>query len=223
MISFSRRHLPHYDLKRSTYFVTACLAGSIPAAGLHNIRRRKAELAGRACPTDVSPTCWRSQAQSESFEISEDWLDSGSGSQWLKDQRLAAIVRDELLRDAGDRYALHAYVIMPSHFHCVFTPGPHWDAGSIGGEASRGSPRSAIVRLIKGRSALACNRVLRRVGAFWQNESYDRVVRDSQEFEQFVNYVEFNPVKAGLCRRPEEWEFSSASRTGFSLSEKPTG
>jgi REP element-mobilizing transposase RayT len=61
------------------------------------------------------------------------------------------------------------------------------------------------------------------VGAFWQNESYDRVVRDSQEFEQFVNYVEFNPVKAGLCRRPEEWEFSSARKTGFSLSEKPTG
>jgi REP element-mobilizing transposase RayT len=112
---------------------------------------------------------------------------------------------------------------MPSHFHCVFTPGPHWDAGSIGGESRRLSPRSAIVRLIKGRSGLACNRVLRRVGAFWQNESYDRVVRDSQEFEQFVNYVEFNPVKAGLCRRPEEWEFSSASRTGFSLSEKPTG
>jgi REP element-mobilizing transposase RayT len=52
--------------------------------------------------------------------------------------------------------------------------------------------------------------MLRREGAFWQSESYDRVVRDEEEFEQVVQYVEFNPVKAGLCRQSEEWEFSSA-------------
>lgn len=224
MISFRRRHLPHYDLRGSTYFVTACLAGSIPARGLINLRTQAKELARRPCPAGVSPDAWRSKSQSEAFELSEDWLDGRPAAQWLKDRRLAAIVRDELLQHAGDAYELHAYVVMPSHFHCVFTPRSGWGGGRNSLEERRVSPRSAILRLIKGRSAQACNRVLRRTGAFWQSESYDRVVRDEEEFGQFVKYVEFNPVKAGLCKRPEEWEFSSArSRTGFSLSEFMTG
>lgn len=220
MVSFRRRHLPHYDVNGSTYFVTACLAGSIPARGLLGLRKQTEEIARRRCPAGVSPEEWRSKGQAEAFELSEDWLDERPAAKWLKDRRLAAIVRDELLRNAGDSYELHAYVVMPSHFHCVFTPGPGWGEVQNAVEGRWLSPRSAILRLIKGRTAQACNRVLRRTGAFWQSESYDRVVRDAEEFERFVNYVEFNPVKAGLCLRPQEWDFSSArSRTGFSLSE----
>jgi hypothetical protein len=34
---FRRRRLPHWDLSGATYFITACLAGSIPAQGLLDI------------------------------------------------------------------------------------------------------------------------------------------------------------------------------------------
>jgi|APCry1669189000_1035189.scaffolds.fasta_scaffold15997_1 REP element-mobilizing transposase RayT len=212
MISFSRRHLPHYDAKGSTYFVTACLAGSIPTTGLHAIRRRSEDSARGRCPVGVSPSDWKSRVQAESFELSEDWLDVRPATQWLKDRRLASIVRDEMMRHAGVTYVLHAYVVMPSHFHCVFTPVAQRAAVQEPMPIGRRAPRSAIMRSIKGNSALACNRVLRREGAFWQSESYDRVVRDEEEFERVVQYVENNPVKAGLCRRPEDWEFSSARR-----------
>jgi hypothetical protein len=210
VICFSRRHLPHYDTKGSTYFVTACLAGSIPTTGLLAIRRRSEESARSPRPVGVSPIERKSRLQAESFELSEDWLDTRPVTQWLKDRRLAAIVREELLRQAGIAYVLHAYVVMPSHFHCVFTPIVKRIAAPTTTPRKSESPRSAIMRSIKGRSALACNRMLRREGAFWQSESYDRVVRDEEEFEQVVQYVEFNPVKAGLCRQSEEWEFSSA-------------
>ena len=43
-----------------------------------------------------------------------------------------------------------------------------------------------------------------------QDESYDRWVRDPKEFGKIAQYIEFNPVAAGLVQRPEEWPWSSA-------------
>jgi hypothetical protein len=56
------------------------------------------------------------------------------------------------------------------------------------------------------------NRMLNRQGQFWQEEYHDRYIRDEQHLECSVRYIEMNPVKAGLCRSPEDWPFSSAWR-----------
>ena len=37
---------------------------------------------------------------------------------------------------------------------------------------------------------------------FWQNESYDHIVRDDFEYERMVRYVLENPRKAGLGEWP---------------------
>jgi REP element-mobilizing transposase RayT len=39
---------------------------------------------------------------------------------------------------------------------------------------------------------------------------FDRYIRNSAHYERTVLYIENNPVKAKLCRAPEEWPFSSA-------------
>src|ERR1019366_7977568 len=44
----------------------------------------------------------------------------------------------------------------------------------------------------------------------WQDESYDRLVRNDTEFERIVHYIERNPVTAGLVGIPEEFPWSSA-------------
>jgi hypothetical protein len=44
---------------------------------------------------------------------------------------------------------------------------------------------------------------------FWQDESYDRWVRDAREFERIASYIEMNPVSAGLCASPEDFRWSS--------------
>ena len=46
--------------------------------------------------------------------------------------------------------------------------------------------------------------------SFWQDESYDRLVRDGAEFQRIERYIEWNPVKAGLVARPEDFPWSSA-------------
>jgi putative transposase len=47
---------------------------------------------------------------------------------------------------------------------------------------------------------------------FWQDESYDRLVRDGTEFERIRRYIEYNPVRAGLVATPAAYPWSSAGR-----------
>ncbi len=69
----------------------------------------------------------------------------------------------------------------------------------------------AITRRVKSFSAKQANEILERTGErFWQDESYDRWVRCPKEFGKIVQYIEFNPVAAGLVERPEDWPWSSA-------------
>lgn len=65
-----------------------------------------------------------------------------------------------------------------------------------------------ILRLIKGSTARECNKILNRSGSFWQQESYDHVVRDHIELLRIVEYVINNPVKASLCEKWEDWKWS---------------
>jgi putative transposase len=49
---------------------------------------------------------------------------------------------------------------------------------------------------------------------FWQEESYDRRVRDGQEFERIRHYIEWNPVRAGLVCEARDYPWSSAEAAG---------
>ena len=55
------------------------------------------------------------------------------------------------------------------------------------------------------------NRLLGRTGRpFWQEESFGHWVRSAQELQDLIEYVENNPVKAGLVGAKEQWRWSSA-------------
>jgi hypothetical protein len=42
---------------------------------------------------------------------------------------------------------------------------------------------------------------------------WDRYIRDESHYQRVVDYIHQNPVKAGLCRSPAEWSWSSAGQT----------
>jgi hypothetical protein len=67
-----------------------------------------------------------------------------------------------------------------------------------------------IEHCIESYTANEANKLLGRRGQFWAIECFDRYIRDWRHFKAVVKYIENNPVKAKLCRTPEEWEFSSA-------------
>ena len=100
------------------------------------------------------------------------------------------------LHDHGIRYSLHVAVVMPNHVHLILTP-------------LTDQKRRLIVslietmRAIKGASARAINQRLRLHGAVWQEESFDHVLRSSENLDAKIDYILQNPVRAGLVR---DWE-----------------
>jgi REP element-mobilizing transposase RayT len=66
---------------------------------------------------------------------------------------------------------------------------------------------SSITKSIKGCSAKQIPKVMKYIGIVWQDERYDRIVRNDQEFQQYWEYIRQNPVKAGLSSSPEDYPF----------------
>ena len=124
---------------------------------------------------------------------------AATGPRWLSDPEIAACAECALVRGAElGHYTLHAYVVMPNHVHVLLDPKV---------------PLRRITGGIKGVSAREANAILGRTGRpFWQDESFDRWIRDGAKFERARAYIEGNPVKAGLAARPEGWRWSSAHK-----------
>jgi type I restriction enzyme R subunit len=183
------------------------LQGSIPSQGLLELAQYRAELRERNRPPDVSEKEWEIQSWKLTFVRLEHWLDSQSARRDLEAPRLAQIIVDSLFHFAGQRYDLWSYVVMPSHIHWLFQPRSEW-VEALPDEHR--TPRQRVIYSLNRFTSTACNRLLGIQGPFWQRECYDHWVRDVDELERIIRYIEENPVKAGLVETPELWRFSSA-------------
>jgi putative DNA methylase len=124
-------------------------------------------------------------------------LDQGHGRRDLANPAVAELVQAALLAFDADRYVLIAWCVMPNHVHALLAPGPEYGL-------------DRIMHSLKSYTAKEANRVLRRSGAFWSREYFDRFMRDSNHLARTAAYIEGNPVKAGLCESVSDWRFSSA-------------
>ncbi len=95
---------------------------------------------------------------------------------------------------------------MPNHVHVLLSLAE--GTGNLSRISSDTLPRQ--IAWIKGRTAFEANRVMKRRGSFWAKDYFDRWIRNTDEWGKVIRYVEGNPVKAGLCKSPEDWEWSSA-------------
>jgi REP-associated tyrosine transposase len=202
-----RRNLPHWDMPGAPFFVTTCLEGSIPAQGLLEIDRFRLKLRKQPPAKNIRPNHWRVHCWKLCFARMEKWQDHQPGRRDLQNPKLAQVVVDSFFHFAAKRYDLLAYVVMASHVHWLFRPLPDWVETL---SDSRRTPRERITYSLNRFTATQCNRILNRNGQLWQNESYDHWVRDADELERIIRYIEDNPVKAGLVDKPEDWLFSSA-------------
>ena len=85
---------------------------------------------------------------------------------------------------------------MPNHVHAVVQP--------VAGDSLGG-----IVQSWKSFTAKAANRLLGREGPFWHKDYFDRYIQDEGHLARTVDYVENNPVKAGLITAAADWPWSS--------------
>lgn len=88
---------------------------------------------------------------------------------------------------------------MPDHVHLLLKP--------VVSESGTDFSLSKILQGIKGFSARAINKSRGTKGVLWLDESYDRIVRDYNEYLEKWNYIRNNPVKAELCQAPEDYAF----------------
>jgi hypothetical protein len=83
-------------------------------------------------------------------------------------------------------------------------------------------PLERITGRIKGRSARLINQRSGRAGALWQDESFDRSIRNGRDLENTIDYLHHNPVRWKLVEFPEQYRWSSL-RTIYSGDEKYRG
>ena len=139
-------------------------------------------------------------SQGHVFAAMDRLLDrSRSGPFYLRQPEVAQMVC-EAIEDGQERfsrYKLHSFVVMPNHVHMLVT--------------SLVEP----VSWLRGLKGFTGNRATRLFGIpepFWQDESFDRLVRDGSEFGRITDYIANNPVRAGLAATPEEFPWSSLGR-----------
>ena len=185
---YHRTHLPHVEAGAVPQHICFRLADSLPQALL---QQWDDEL--RRLP--------ETQQRNERRQRIEAALDQGHGACWLSHPEVAALVRDALLYFDGDRYRLHGWVIMPNHVHVLVT---------LRGDYSL----SSVVHSWKSYTSRRANTILGRNGAFWYVDYFDRFMRDDKHFATTLDYIHWNPVKAGLCVEPGDWQWSSYRAQG---------
>ena len=92
------------------------------------------------------------------------------------------------------KFLLHAFVIMPDHFHALITPAP---------EVSL----EKAMQFIKGGFSFRLKSKL----DVWMRSFNESQISTEAKFMSCVRYIEENPVRQGLVATPEAYRFSSAA------------
>lgn len=122
---------------------------------------------------------------SDRFAWMEGYLDAGSGKCLLANPNHAKIVASTLLHFDGKHYTLGSFAVMPNHVHVLVQP----------------ITPATLTSVLHSWKSYTANRLQRDAavqGQVWQEESFDRIVRDETELKKFTDYILNNPLVAHL-------------------------
>jgi type I restriction enzyme R subunit len=191
--------LPHWFQPGVTYFVTFRTEDSVPQALSRSWHRRRDDWLRRH-GIDPAQANWKARLAALPELDHEyhatftrafmEYLDRSYGACPLRDPQAAEEVSSALQHFDGERYELGDFIIMPNHVHLLVCL-----SGTTDIEDQCHSWKKY--------SAVQINRLLHRRGRFWQEESFDHLVRSVDQFAWFERYIAENPLKARL--RPGEY------------------
>ena len=187
---YSRGYLPHNDQVGLIQFITYHLADSLPADVVEKLAQELASL-----PSVKQDFHRRKRI--------EEWMDAGYGRCLLRQPEIAAMIVENWRKFEGVRYELLAWVVMPNHVHVMIRPREGLSLPKIV-QAWKGYSGKKIAEYLR---SLERDRTPPRI---WHREYWDRFIRDARHFQNAVDYIHQNPVKAGLVAKPEDWTWSSA-------------
>ena len=97
----------------------------------------------------------------------------------------------------GKKWIVYAAVVLTDHVHLLAQPLKKAETGCF--------DLAEILHSIKRFSARKINQERGAEGSLWQDERYDRIVRDEAEFLEKWQYIRNNPLKAGLTLYAEDY------------------
>jgi putative transposase len=104
-----------------------------------------------------------------------------------------------ILQEAKEKFGFRLlnFCIMPAHIDLLIVPG---DGGNL----------SQIMRWIKTKSSRRWNFVHGSTGHLWGERFFARAIKDSDDFDTVMTYIDRNPVEAGLAQYIGDWRESGA-------------
>ena len=102
-----------------------------------------------------------------------------------------------VLSDVLDEYDVECwdFCAMPNHYHFTLV--------------NRQPNLSEAMRHFNGEYGGWWNGMHARCGHLYQGRFKDQIVQDDEYLRSLTRYIALNPVRAGLVRRPEDWQWSS--------------
>jgi putative transposase len=159
------------------------------------------------------PDYRRNRVPGGTFFFTANLLDRRSDLRVTKIDALREAVR--LVR-ARAPFHIDAWVVLPDHMHCLWTPVqargrllPEGDADFSGRWRAIKKGFSKSVRIDEPRSPVMIGRGERGI---WQRRYWEHTIRDDLDLAAHLDYIHSNPVKHGSVEHPAEWPDSSFRR-----------
>jgi primosomal protein N' (replication factor Y) len=102
----------------------------------------------------------------------------------------------------GKKVKCYAACVMPDHVHLLIQPLPTQETGNKGAY-----PLAEILHSIKSFSAHEVNKVMKRSGPVWMDESFDRLIRSEADLHKTWDYIWNNPRTIGLVGPMEDYPY----------------
>lgn len=201
----TRRNLPHIQSAGATYFVTSSLFGALPVKVISELKeefQRKLDEVKITQPENADRRI--AVLNSHYFKKYDAYLDKAlHGPTYFEQPQIAELLKEQFHRFDGEFYDLLAYTIMPNHFHLLIDTSVQLATEDLEMDEVPDSyvNLSKIMFRIKGASARYCNLALGRIGSFWMEEYFDRIVRNEKDQLYYLNYILQNSVEAGIVKK----------------------
>ena len=126
---------------------------------------------------------------------------------FFRNERWAKLFVETLYGCRPERYLLHAFVLMPDHFHILFTPSASLELA---------------MQCVKGGFSFRAKKSFEWKSEIWVVGFSDHRIRDEEDYDLHLAYIHRNPVKANLVESSEKYLLGSACGL-FELDTFPRG
>lgn len=134
----------------------------------------------------------------------------------LREDSRKNIVMDSLKFLVEDgRIWLYGFVVMPNHVHLLWCKRDKWVDKNIQQQFLKYTAQQIKFDMINNQKLdeleLYRSTQSDREFHFWERRPYKATMFNRKVADQKIDYIHYNPVKAGLCTDPEEYKYSSFS------------